>query len=571
MSARRVEPLVGDGDVNDVVAETSAPRLAGVVAALDRFFPIVWIGMYLLLPVSGWATEMFASWFDQERDLQALRSLLETGRADAIAESGIGPAYIGAAAVVHEVFGLSPEDSLVALTRASYALSVAAGLVLVRVLVARLVQASPVLSLATQFGFVALVFAAGTWYWSDVPWSHFLAMFLAVALFVVRFAPARPNVVHAAVAGALLALLAATRSFELIALVLAWGLAAVGLTALHLSPRAENGLRRFALGACAFVVTTAAVYLATGKRDFFFLYSGQLDEQSGSVAQAEVAQTPTLSLAFVPVKLVQLFVEPCYLSLCKVSDYDVGGGGGQNVDLWSLPLAVQLPALVLLPLCVVGVAVLVVQAVRRPATRSGGRELRLLVEMTIASGGLVIGYAASTLTGPSHLQYGFARDFLLAALLTAIVATALGAALLWRLLVRRARVSPEIVFIVATVTAAILIVGVTTYARSSGLPRIESRQLDAIVYTARCSDSRCTVQIEATTPGGSAISIPEPSTLTFGCGSDVPRFTIYDDAPTAGVRLRGDCPDPRLVAAWPTVMGLPAGGFELAAVKVRNA
>jgi hypothetical protein len=564
---------VGDGDVNDVVAETSAPRLAGVVAALDRFFPIVWIGMYLLLPVSGWATEMFASWFDQQRDLEALRSLLETGRADAIADSGIGPAYIGAAAVVHEVFGLSPENSLVALTRASYALSVAAGLVLVRVLLVRFVGASPVVSLATQFGFVALVFAAGTWYWSDVPWSHFVAMFLAVALFAVRFAPARPTALHAAVAGGLLALLAATRSFELIALVLAWGIAASGLAALRLSPRGENGLRRFALGACAFVVTTAVVYLATGKRNLFFLYSSSLDEQSGSLALGEIAQTPTLSLGFVPVKLVQLFVEPCYLSLCEVSDYDVSGGGGQNVDLWSLPLAVQLPALVLLPLCVVGVAALVVRAARRRATRSVGRELRLLVEMTIASGGLVIGYAASTLTGPSHLQYGFARDFLLAALLTAIVATALSAGLLWRLLARRrrARVSPEIVFIVATVTAAILVVGVTASARSSGLPRIESRQLDAIVYTARCSDSRCTVQIDATTPGGSAISIPEPSTLTFGCGSDVPRFTVYDDAPTDGVRLREDCPDPRLVAAWPTVMGLPAGSLELAAVRVRNA
>jgi len=27
---------------------------------------------------------------------------------------------------------------------------------------------------------------------------------------------------------------------------------------------------------------------------------------------------------------------------------------------------------------------------------------------------------------------------------------------------------------------------------------------------------------------------------------------------------------PKLVAAWPTVMGLPPGSYELAAVKVRN-
>ncbi len=51
---------------------------------------------------------MFASWFDQRRDLSALQSLLADGRADAIADSVIGPAYIGAAALIHDVLGLEP-------------------------------------------------------------------------------------------------------------------------------------------------------------------------------------------------------------------------------------------------------------------------------------------------------------------------------------------------------------------------------------------------------------------------------------------------------------------------------
>ena len=60
-----VEPVAGEGGVNEAVAETLCARRAGVVAALDRYFPLVWIGLYLLLPVSGWASEMFDSWFDQ--------------------------------------------------------------------------------------------------------------------------------------------------------------------------------------------------------------------------------------------------------------------------------------------------------------------------------------------------------------------------------------------------------------------------------------------------------------------------------------------------------------------------
>ena len=338
------------GGVNEAVAETSAPRLAGIVAKLDRFFPVLWVGLYLLLPVSGWATEMFDSWFDQQRDLEALRALLADGRADAIVDSGVGPAYVGAAALIHDVLGLSPENSLIALTRASYALSIAAGLVLVRVLVARTGPTPPIVSLASQIVLVALVFAAGTWYWSDVPWSHFFAALLAVSIYAIRFAPSRPSVATAAVVGVLLALLAATRSFELVAIVLAWGIAALGLRLLRLSSHAWSASRALA-GVAAFVVTTGVVYLLTGKRDLFFLYGSNLDQQAGSVQATEVAQTPTLSLALVPVKLVQLFIDPCYLSLCQVSDYDVEGG--RNLDLWSLPLAVQLPALVLLPLCVV--------------------------------------------------------------------------------------------------------------------------------------------------------------------------------------------------------------------------
>ena len=139
--------------MNQARAATSAPGIGRVVEVVDRSFPLLWIGFYLLLPVSGWATVMFESWFDQQRDLEALQSVLDVGRADAIADSVIGPAYIAAAALLHYVFGLSPEDSLVALTRGSYALSAAAGMVLVRALLRGLVSVPPFASLAAQLAF----------------------------------------------------------------------------------------------------------------------------------------------------------------------------------------------------------------------------------------------------------------------------------------------------------------------------------------------------------------------------------------------------------------------------------
>ena len=558
--------------MNEAAAHTSAPRLAGVVALIDRFFPVGWIGVYLLLPVSGWATEMFSSWFDQRRDLEALQSVLVDGRADAIADSVIGPAYIGAAALVHEVFGLSPEDSLVVLTRASYVLAVAAGLVLVRVLLGRLGSVPPMISLASQLVFLALVFAAGTWYWSDVPWSHFFAAFLAVALYAARFVPSRPTLVTAAAVGALVALLAATRSFELVAVILAWGIVGLGLVIARRAGARVIELRHVLAGAAAFVVTTAVVYAGTGKRELFFLYGDHLDRQSGSVSGAEVAQTPTLSLGLVPEKLVQLFLDPCYLSLCETSDYATGGGDGSNLDLWSLPLAVQLPALLLLPLCIVGLGVLAVRLLRR----RGDLEVsafRPLAEMTVAATGLVVGYAASTLTGPSHLRYGFARDFLLPALLTAIVAVVLGSRVVWTALGRRRdrRPSSEILYVASAFVVAVVVVAAATAGRSTGLPRLEARHLGAVTYTADCTAGQtCRVSLAAKTTKGDPISIPSASTLTFGCGSDAPRFSVYAASLDGAVRLGSGCSSPRLVAAWPTVMGLPPGAFELAAVGVRN-
>src|SRR5262249_3284526 len=161
------------------------------------------------------------------------------------------------------------------------------------------------------------------------------------------------------------------------------------------------------------------------------------DHQAGNVPSAETGHTPTFSFSLVPMKLMQLFIEPCWNALCSLSDYaggahplppDVVGGAtaAGNERLWRLPLAVQLPSLVLLPLCAVAVAGIVVWAVRhRAAARPRSRAIRLLVETTVAATGLVFGYAASTLTGSPHLRYGFARDFLLPALLAGIVAIAL--------------------------------------------------------------------------------------------------------------------------------------------------
>ena len=562
-------------------AETVATGAGKLVELVDRFFVLIAVGFFLLLPTSGWASVMFESWLDQKRDLRALQSLLADGRAAEIANDGIGPGYIGAAAIVHYVTRLGPEDALVALTQASFVLAIACGVLLVRALVRRLTDAPLLVSLGAQIVFVSLVFAAGTWHWSDVPWSHFFAAFLAVGVYAARYVPPRATAVTAGVVGAGVALLWLTRTFELLAVLTAWAVTLALFALLRLvGPRTIRAVHVLT-GAAAFLVTTAAVYLVTGKRDLFFLYEGRLDSQSGSVRATEVAQTPTLSLGLVPTKLVQLFVDPCFDSLCSVSDYS--GQASQspllteeagNLRLWSLPLGVQLPSLLMIPVCLVVVGVLVVLAARRRgrfATKV--RELRLLTEMSLASAALVLGYTSSTLTGPSHLRYGFARDFLLPAFLSGIVAVSLVSVGVWALLSRRkrpARWSPEFKFVMLSFVASAVLVATFAYARVNGIPRIESRHLASVTYTATC-DVDCVVSLLAENPAGERASIPDASVLTFDCRDAEPGFTIYVERLSEGVSLGRTCRDPRLVAAWPTVMGLPPGSFELAAVRVRNA
>ena len=92
----------------------------------------------------------------------------------------------------------------------------------------------------------------------------------------------------------------------------------------------------------------AAVYAVTGKRNSFLLYGSDAGELYGDLLPEEVATDPVADLAYLHLKLVQLFLDPCFYSLCSLHEY-----AGIRAA-WRQPLSVQLPALLLIPLCVVG-------------------------------------------------------------------------------------------------------------------------------------------------------------------------------------------------------------------------
>ena len=528
-----------------------------------------------MLPVTGSGADALRTNFDQSRDLDALRSVLAEGRADAIAENLIGPGYIATAAALHWIAGLSPENSLIVLTRLSYVLAIAICLVLVRVTVRRLVPAPApaAVSLSAQVGFTALVFAAGTWHWSDVPWSHFYATLLAVGFYALRFGPARSSTLSYSLAGAVLGLLAVTRSFEFMAVMAAWALAVGLLWAFRVHAPSRLPVRKLALGCGSFLVVIAPVYAVTGKRNSFLLYQSGTGDLYGDLLPEEIATIPSLDLAHLHLKVVQLFLDPCLYSLCSLHEY-----AGIRAA-WRQPLSVQLPALLLIPLCIVAVGVLIVRASRRRDRDTRPRELQLLSELTIAASGLTLGYLASTWASSSALRFGFARDFMLASLLAGTAGVCVLAAWLYRAALGRGSLripstsyalSPSRTCVAAAAIGTLVLMTGVVVARTYGLPRVESRHLASLEYTATCSPETCRVEIAATNDDGVAVALPKTSLLTFGCGSNEPRLTVHVPDPARGVSIPATCEDPRLVAAWPTIMGVPPSSDVLRAVAVSN-
>ena len=261
------------------------------VHLVDKLFPLVWVALYALLPVSGSSERFQRTSFDQARDLEALRSVLENGSAAAIADNLIGPAYIATAALIHWVSGLSPGDALTALTRLSYVLAVAGCLVLVRALVRRLASESPAVSLPAQLSFVVLVFVAGTWHWSDIAVESLLRgvsrrRLLSSCDFsrhVRRWQSLRSR-------ASCLSLLALTRSFEFdrgSSQDGAWR--SVSSRCCGFADRRCGGLPGFAIGTAAFLATTAAVYAVTGKRNAFLQYRSDRGDDYGVLRPEEIA------------------------------------------------------------------------------------------------------------------------------------------------------------------------------------------------------------------------------------------------------------------------------------------
>ncbi len=362
------------------------------------------------------------------------------------------------------------------------------------------------------------------------------------ALYAVRFAPTRADrAVRPRVAGALLALLAATRSFELIAVVARLGDRASASRVLRLGPRVAEAPPRG--GRCGRVPRDDRRRLRRHREaGACSSCTRPFDHQSGPCSARRSPRPRRSSLALVPLKLVQLFLDPCYLSLCespttrRAAGIDRTSTSGASRSRSSCPRSccsrsASSPS-----------ALLVVRASRRrDAARASPRELRLAGRddgrrdrarprlrgehadagrATCATGSRATSCSPSLLDGDRRRRARLGLLWRLARAATHGISPEVA-------LRRRARASsPSASSLVTTARRALV--------RASAASRHDISAPST--YTARCAARRCDVRARRRRrPDGDVDLDPGLSTLTFGCGSDRAELHVLRGGPAAGV------------------------------------
>lgn len=399
-------------DAFSAPSDASSRRVtsASVASARNgRVWPLVVAAVlfaFLVLPPSEQGPASLQGWSDQSLFLRGVVELQTAGSSDLTSGGRVGPGYLGIARILSHVSGLEAGPALILLTRMSFAA------LLLAVLSAALIRrGSQLVANLPTLALVGAVCLATPWrLLSDIPWTHPLAAALVLAaVLALRWWPARP-LPAAGLLGFSVAFLIQTRAFEGRALLVAVAVA-VAASAIPWWRR-RRIIPPFGRPAAALLAGAVSgwtmVGLSSGHWGLFRQYT-----------RPEEQATLALDFAQAPAKAVQLFVDPCFRSICGPFDYQPQGVAPASLsEYWQQPLLMQLPFLALT--AVVAISALLVLLARRHWP-----PLDALVAL-VAAALLIVGYTASIAAGGPHLRYGFVRDFIAPAALLCYSAARLG-------------------------------------------------------------------------------------------------------------------------------------------------
>lgn len=395
--------------------------------------------------------------------------------------------------------------ALILLTRVSFAILLLAVMTgAVRRRGPRLVASLPALVL------VGAICLATPWrLLSDIPWTHpVAATLLMTGVVALRWWSTRP-LLAAGVLGFSAVLLLQTRAFEgrafLLALVVALVPAAIRWWrgTRDLIPSARSSARPAGALLAGAVAGWSMVGVSGGQWSLFRQYT-------------RPSEQATLALDFgqAPAKAVQLFVDPCFRSICGAFDYEAQGIAPAGFsEYWEQPLLMQLPFLALTAVVAVSALLLLAAARCRPP-------LDAMVALGSAAL-LILGYTSSIAAGGPHLRYGFVRDYIAAAALLsyAAVRLALLAHQAWH---RRGYAALPL--------ATVLTLAILSTLPGFVLPRVGPHLVEyRLASSSTCADEisvGCTLEVEGLDKTGRAYPLDGGTIVRVTCAGTEPTSDV---------------------------------------------
>lgn len=430
----------------------------------------------LLFPHFKQTYEVMTAWADQSFYTRIMDVVGSGDARTALDFEYMGPSYIAAIAALKRMLGLDSIGAFVLLNRLCVALATS-------IPTAMSLSHDYRRNVLVALTFGAFVLSTPYIFMSSIPWSHFVYG-LPATIFLIAVS-LKQSWRTSAIAGLCVGVMATTRLFD------TYVIAGLLVVAVLIDVAINRRIKWEQTGsfAAAFVVGYAAHFVVLGEFNIYQQYAGGMDHErfAGS----------TFRLGDLPVKLTQIFIDPCFYSVCSEVDYQKASmlvvQNDPTLSNWRMPFALQVPFYV--AAVITGMLLLV----RRPALLGHvftDRPILIGLGSAIA---IPIGYACYIMGGADQLKYGFSREIFTPTIFLMVCILILTGR---DYLTRR-----EKNWLVGGVVALSL-VGLQIMPWAFGFPRIESTHIASMDAAETCDKDSCAVDVTYRNAAGDEITIP---------------------------------------------------------------
>ena len=355
------------------------------------------------------------SWADQKKALANLQKAVSLPVNEEIGLTWAGPGWLAFAKVAHHVLGINLESSLIFINRVSYLTAVFIFSVFVFTQVR--VKKKSLADYSGEFVLIATFFLSVNFtYFSTIPWSHFIALPFSCLFILLLCHYKHYQFYHYIFIGVVVGFLATIRMFSAQAI-----FAAVGVWFVYLLWRRKRTLvntlnksaRIFALCSLGFVIAYLINGLILGELIIYNQYEG--------MTPYPLSELYSLRLTDFPVKFIQLFIDPCFLTDCSLNQWNkatvfIVNEVMDSVNSWTYPLILQIP---IIGWVVFSFLIYLVFYWRYIPKLLDDPAVAISL---IAAGAIIIGYSTALLAGADRLKFGYVRDFMDATFFLAMAA-----------------------------------------------------------------------------------------------------------------------------------------------------